>query len=146
MNREREQAPVLDPQALSNVNEVILLSPAARRLYEIWFNFGTSSKTPEDAALRRIGLINWSVALTTEEEEFLETPLEQARPEGGKQEVGWGYFVRVKAEQDAESELHRRREAVKQTEQHASTSKGEKLNVRRNKAQQRRGTKPKFIR
>lgn len=145
MNREREQASVLDPQALSDVNTVILLSPAARQLYEIWLKFGTSSKTPEDAALRRIELINWSVALTPGEETFLETPLEQARPEGGKQEVGWGYFVRVKAEQDAESELHRRRGAVKQTEQHTSTSEGGKLNVRRKKAQQRRGTDPKLI-
>lgn len=142
MNQERRI--VVEPRLFGEVDEVLAVSPAAKTLYDIWYKYCISAKTPDDAANRKRWLKDWSASISPDEATFLDTPVREIF-EGRKQEVGWGYFVRRKAEEDAEAEMYRRKRASQQTAPSRPVSKGERLNARRTKAQERRGTKPKTI-
>jgi|SRR3989344_5039136 len=106
---------------------------AAKSLYQIWYMYELSSKRPENDKARQEALSGLNKVLSEEAMDYLE---EEVAAEVDEREVTFftrGMQIKDRATQDAIKERARNR------------SQGEKLAIRRNKANERRGTKRGLI-
>lgn len=138
---------IFDPNMFGSVEEVFEVHPGAKVLYHIWYEFESSSRSPEAAASRKNRLNEWSLSISSRVERFLEASVpKKAFLEGEYKEIGWGAFIRETAQKDADVELTKRKMALKlPSEWPRAVSHGDKVHLRRLKAQKRQGTRPSDI-
>lgn len=123
------------------------LSPgeAAKRLDEIWYKFEKSLRRPEDAGRRTTELKQLGDLLSPAAEKYLEEEVEVVR-EGRTVRQTRGLWIKGKATERAREDLREQRATVIAAKKKAEeASDSEKREIRRQKASQRRGTRPDLI-
>lgn len=130
---QAEQAGVLAPQE------------AEDRLYAIWYEFESGPRRPEDAGRRARALEEFGSVLSPEAGKYLEEEIDVVEA-GRKMRVSRGVWIRESATGDARKGLRQKRAPIIAAKEAAEKrSRGEKLQVGRQKAYQRRGTRPELI-
>lgn len=112
---------------------VISLEDAKQRLFGIWAKFWRSGQTLEDSKERQVAVNGYLTSLTSK----LERELTYSEPD----KPSLLAHIREDSRRFVSEEKHR--EQIEKEKQRLS--KGQKVNVRRVKALERRGTKPRDI-
>lgn len=130
---QAEQAGMLTPQE------------AEDRLYAIWYEFESGSRKPEDAGRRASALKKFGSGLSPEAEKYLEEEIDVVEA-GRKMRVSRGIWIRESATGDARKDLRQKNAPIiAAKEAAAKRSRSEKLEARKQKAYERRGTRPELI-
>lgn len=124
---------------------MLALQEAEDRLYAIWYEFESGPRRPEDAGRRASALKEFGSVLSPEAEKYLEEEIDVVEA-GRKMRVSRGIWIRESAIGDARKDLRQKRAPIiAAKEAAAKRSPSEKLQVGRQKAQERRGTRPELI-
>lgn len=116
-----------------NLPPLISFEEARQKLFGIWAEFWRGGQTPEDSKRRQMVINEYLTSLSPEVDREL-TKSEQDQPSILAQ-------VREDSRRFVSEERHREQKEKKELR----LSKSQKLNVRRAKAQERRGTDPRHI-
>lgn len=116
LSNNKEELPKIDGQE------------TGRRLYQIWYVYELSSKRPENDSARQESISELSKSMSVEAAAYLDEEVATEVNGHETNPITRGMQIKIRATQDAIKERARNR------------SQGEKLAIRRNKAQSRRGT------
>lgn len=139
MSAERGTEGVLPKETPIDGEPKLGVKEAVQKLGDIWFRYALAGQTPEALDVRRSDLDLLNKQLSEEASEYL---LDTLLSDDGK-DLTRGQRIQVDALKAGSVQL--RKERQMQIDESPKKSRGERVSIRRQKAHERRGTRPGLI-